>query len=142
MQDQAPGVVLAHPLIEPFHLPFSPLTAAVLCALAVFAVALIWPHRPGPDERPIDDRLSSWAGPLTRFEWLTRCLGAALLLLAIASGRFGIDDQLENLAPALVIGFAWPALLLASAVEGRTWRLIDPWDTVARVIDRDRAPPI
>jgi hypothetical protein len=65
-----------------------------------------------------------------------RFVGVALLALAIAAGRLGVDDELENLAPALVVGSAWPLLVVASISLGPVWRWIDPWDSIARVLAR------
>ena len=67
----------------------------------------------------------------------TRALGLLLLAAAVAAGRFGADNELENLAPALVVGAAWPALLLGSALLGAVWVWLDPWDTLARVLRAD-----
>jgi hypothetical protein len=55
-------------------------------------------------------------------------------VVGVAAGRLGVYDQLENLAPALVVGVAWPLLFLASVVVGPVWRWLDPWDGVTRVL--------
>jgi hypothetical protein len=60
-----------------------------------------------------------------------------LLLLAVAAGRLGSPLQLRNLAPALVIGVAWPLLVLGSALFGPVWRWVDPWDAMARPAGRE-----
>jgi hypothetical protein len=65
-----------------------------------------------------------------------------LLVVAIAAGRLGADQQLDNLAPALVVAIAWPALVLASMVLGPVWRWLDPWDGLARALSRaERSGP-
>jgi hypothetical protein len=117
----------AHPLTEPYALPVSPVVLAVAAGTVVLLVALLGPRRGtgrGPDPDP--------AG-LSPLIVVTRAVGVALLVLAIAAGRLGIDDELENLAPALAVGVAWPMLFLASAVVGPVWRWLDPWDTMARL---------
>ncbi|HEX2024908.1 MAG TPA: hypothetical protein VHH92_00785 [Actinomycetota bacterium] len=124
---------LAHPLLEPRGLPLPPLVIGVIAAALVAAVGRWWPVRPaGPDRRP--DEVWSWAGRLTGPQIAGRVLGVVLLLAAIVAGRVGSTDQLENLAPALVVGVAWPALLFASAAGGPVWRWLDPWDGMARVV--------
>ena len=127
---------LAHPLTQPFQLPVSPLVAAWATSALLFAVALAWPtwsdRRATPAERPVE----SWAGSLSRPQWLARAGSVLLLVVAIAAGRLGTNDELENLAPALVVGAGWPALVLASVALGPVWRWIDPWDTVARLVTR------
>jgi hypothetical protein len=126
--------VLAHPLTRPFDLPISPLLLAELAAAVVLAVALAWPqvHR-RPAEGP-DPVVTSWAGELSPPQVVIRVLAVALLVLAIAAGRLGVDDELENLAPALVVGAAWPLLVIASALVGPVWRWTDPWDGVGRAL--------
>jgi hypothetical protein len=125
---------LAHPLTDPFQLPFSPLVAASAGAGLVLVVAFAVPRRTErPDEEP-ERRVASWAGSLSPAQVVARLVAAALLALAIAAGRLGVDDELENLAPALVVGAAWPLLVLASILLGPVWRWIDPWDSVARLV--------
>lgn len=132
-------VVLAHPVTEPFNLPISPAVAAFLLFALVVLVALVWPARPGPPPARAHREVASWAGDLTGSQVAGRLVGVALLALAIASGRLGSDDQLENLAPALVVGAAWPLLVLASVVIGAVWRWLDPWDALGRWLARGRA---
>lgn len=130
-------VALAHPLTQPFNLPFSPLVAAWLEAGAVLLVALGWPQPdpPAPEEEP-ELRTASWAARLSISEMVVRVVAVALLGLTIVAGRVGENDELENLAPALVVGAAWPLLVLASVSFGPVWRWTDPWDGVARALVR------
>jgi len=88
-----------------------------------------------PRDRP-HAPLDSWAGTPSTPQVVTRFLAVGLLLLVVAAGRFGSPLQLMNIAPALVIGVAWPLLVLGSAVLGPVWRWVDPWDGLARVGDR------
>jgi hypothetical protein len=83
-----------------------------------------------------EQQVASWPGPLSTFEWVTRSLAVTLLAVAIAAGRFGENDELENLAPALIVGAGWPLLVFASVSLGPLWRLTDPWDGVARALTR------
>ncbi|HWH31326.1 MAG TPA: hypothetical protein VNU01_01500, partial [Egibacteraceae bacterium] len=77
------------------------------------------------------------AEPLGPWRAAGRVAGVALLALAIVAGRLGNPRELSNIAPALVVGVAWPALLAGSALFGRVWAVLDPWDGIARVL---RAP--
>jgi len=65
---------------------------------------------------------------------VTRAVSLALFVLAIVAGRIGVPETVDNLAPVLVVGFAWPALILASAVLGDVWGWINPWDSLARLL--------
>jgi hypothetical protein len=128
--------LLAHPLTRPFDLPISPVLLAELAAVLVLAVALAWP-RVHPRADGADPPTFSFTGDLSRPQVVTRVLGVVLLALAIVAGRLGVDDELENIAPALIVGAGWPLLVLASAAVGPVWRWTDPWDAVARAVLRD-----
>ena len=131
-----PADALAHPVTQPFNLPISPLEAAAATGALVLAVAFLVPRaNREPGARP-DALLSSWAGSLNRAQAVTRALAFALLVLAVVAGRAGADRELDNLAPALIIGAAWPLLVLASIAAGPVWRWLDPWDSAARVVAR------
>jgi hypothetical protein len=131
-----PPSLLAHPLTEARELPFSPAVAAVVSACAVAAVALYWRGAPAPGRprelRPVD----SWAGGLGAGAVAGRVLGVALLVVAVVAGRVGSPEELHNIAPALVVGAGWPLLVLGSALLGPVWRWLDPWDGVARTMER------
>ena len=131
------GVLFAHPLTESYQLPVPPLVAANAAAALVFVLAFAVPGRP---RRHADGPVTSWAGPLTTAQVVTRAVAIALLGVAIAAGRLGADDQLENLAPALVVGAGWPLLAVASLLAGSLWRWIDPWDGIARAAAPGDAP--
>lgn len=135
-----PLATLLHPLTAPGPLPVSPSVAAGAAAALVAAVALAVPRGSGQVVQPsIGDH--SWAAPLTNGRIVGRVAGAMVLILAVAAGRGGESLELENLAPALVIGVAWPTLVLASAVLGPVWRWVDPWDGMARVVARGPSEP-
>jgi predicted membrane protein len=130
-------VPLAHPLTQAFEFPVSPLVAAFVAAALVLVVALACPDGPRRERDGPEPEVASWAGSLSPAQWVARVVAVAVLLLAVAAGRLGADDELENLAPALIVGAAWPLLVLASVLVGPVWRWIDPWDTVARPLSSD-----
>ena len=137
-------MVVAHPLTEPFQLPVSPLASAWICTAIVLIVAFTWPraaHRPQGGGAPT----ASWEGSLSPLRLVSRLVAVGLLVLCVAAGRLGTNDELENLAPALVVGAGWPLLVLGSALAGPIWRWLDPWDTLARVArdaDDQRSPSV
>jgi hypothetical protein len=131
-------VPLAHPLTQPYTLPVSPLVAAFAGAVLVLLVAAASPEARQPSPSGSWPQTASWAGSLSPPQLVTRLLAVALLALAIAAGRLGEDDELENLAPALVVGASWPLLVLASVSLGPVWRWTDPWDGIARALTRGR----
>jgi hypothetical protein len=130
-------VPLAHPLTHSFELPVSPLVAAAIGAAVVLLVAVAWPEIEDRSAKRSARETASWAGSLSASQRLTRFVAVVLLGLAAAAGRLGVDDELENVAPALVVGAAWPLLVLVSSILGPVWRWTDPWDGLCRVLVRD-----
>ncbi|MGH3517996.1 MAG: hypothetical protein ACRDQ7_11385 [Haloechinothrix sp.] len=126
--------VLAHPVTQPDTLPISPLVAGCAAFAFVLLVALGCPRASHRKPRQSAPPVESWAGELSVPKRLMRMVAVAVLVLAIAAGRLGIDNELENLAPALVVGALWPLLVLASVSLGPVWRWTDPWDGMARAI--------
>jgi hypothetical protein len=132
------SVPLAHPLTEPYNLPVSPLAAAWLATILVLLVAFAWPRAGSRSSEASERPFTSWTGSLTPLQRTSRLFAVAVLALAIASGRLGENDELENLAPALIVGAGWPLLVLASLSLGPVWRWTDPWDGVARALAREQ----
>jgi hypothetical protein len=129
---------LAHPPTQPFNFPVSPLVARLAGAAVVLLAAFAWPVGRPRSAGEREPHLASWAGSLSQPQVVTRVVAVSILALAIAAGRVGADDELENLAPALIVGAPWPLLVLASAVLGPVWRWADPWDAVARPLADSR----
>ena len=129
-----PGtVVFAHPVAGHPHVDVPLALTVGGCAAVVLAVSLAVPGRrarPGRQDRPA----TSWEGRLSNAQVVGRTIALLLLLTAIAAGRLGLNSELENLAPALVIGLAMPLLAAAALLLGPVWRWVDPWDAVSRVI--------
>lgn len=140
----APGsTVLAHPVSGHPHVEVPTL---LLTAGAGLLVAMVLPMvPPGRGREYVDARATSWAGRLSRPQQVTRAVAVVLLLLCVLAGLFGSRDQLDNLAPALVLGTAWPVLTVLSLV-GPVWRWVDPWDGLARALlprdDSEAAPHV
>jgi hypothetical protein len=126
------GSVRAHPVTGHPHVDVPVLAVGVGAAALVVLVLLATPRRSDP---PVDDPESaaSWTGSLTATQVVARVVAALALGLAVAAGLFGVRNELENIAPALVVGAAWPLLTLASLV-GPVWRWVDPWDAAARAL--------
>ncbi|HVE63828.1 MAG TPA: hypothetical protein VNB94_08515 [Mycobacteriales bacterium] len=127
-------LLLAHPLTEDAGLGLPPLALAAVATVIVAAVLTLskrWSATGEPDEAGLADI----AVALGRARCVTRALAVAVLVLGIYAARRGSPDGLANLAPALVVGVAWPLLVLGSVALPRLWRWVDPWDAVARAIE-------
>ena len=110
-------------------MPFSPVTAAALGVIVTVLAGTLTP-RARESQRPDDPHESDDFGPL---KLLTRVLGVAVLIIAVVAGRLGSALEIENIAPALIVGTLWPVLVLLSGALGRVWRWIDPFDSLARL---------
>jgi len=128
----APGsTVLAHPVSGHPHVEVPTLLLTVGAGLLVATLLLAVP--PGRSGRYDAARVASWSGGLSPGRRLVRGLAVVGLVVALLAGLFGSPDQLDNLAPALVLGTAWPVLSLLALVLP-VWRWVDPWDGLARLL--------
>lgn len=139
------GLVLASASAHPggatphVGVPIGIVVLAVVAVVVVVAVA-VPPRRLAAEAVRADELTSSWWDGLSRPQWVVRCLALIAMLLAVLAGRVGVDDELENLAPALTVGAGLPLLVAGCLVLGRLWRWVDPWDTMARLaVPRDRS---
>ena len=132
---------VAHPVAGHPHLdvPVAPVAAAAF--LVVLVVGLLVPRR-APRPARAEPVTAAWEGELGPVLWVVRGLSVGLLLLAIVAGRVGVDDQLRNVAPALLIGAGWPLVFLGGLLLPGFWRWVDPWDSLGRAITPgDRSGP-
>ncbi len=121
-------IVLAHPLVDAAGLG---VPSAVVAAAALLVVLLI-SSRAGA-RTPRLGRGVGGAGGARLV--VGRAVGLGLLAMAILAGRLGPPGQLDTITTALVIGAGWPLLLLVSFVAGDVWRLLNPFDTLARGLE-------
>lgn len=135
------SVVSAHPELGHPHVDVPVLVVALGAALLVTVVALANPVRV-PGEESDAEPATSWAGSLSSPQVVTRAVALLFLVAAIVAGRVGVANELENLAPALVVGAGLPLLVLGSLALGSLWRWLDPWDAAARLVaPRDASEP-
>ena len=73
--------------------------------------------------------------PLGTVQLVTRIAAVLVLVFGVYAARRGSPDGLSNIAPALLVGVAWPLLVLGSLSVRRLWRWVDPWDAMARVVE-------
>ena len=143
MLSGGPGRVLpaAHPVAGHPHLDVPVALVAAGAFLLVLVVGMLVPRRDAAPDRDRSVR-ASWHGELRSAQWVVRGLSLGLLVLGGVAGRAGIESELENLAPALLVGAAWPLVFLGALVLPGFWRWLDPWDTLGRAVSpRDRSAP-
>ena len=126
-------VVLAHPLTEPGGLGLPPLFLATVVVAISTTLVLRLPTGP-PPATPEDVAGHGTTGrpSMGTGERVARTFAVAILLLVVIAGRLGQDSQLDNIAPSLAIGLAWPWLLVVALVGRGWWDRINPFDTLAR----------
>ena len=129
--------VLRHPVTQPGGVELFPLVAGLAGAAVVLAVVALWPSRRRPDTPRQTAPTESWVGPLRPAVVAVRVLAVVFVVAAAVAGRTGSGFDLRNVAPAIIVGAVWPLLVLGAAAYGGLWRLLDPWDAVARAL----APP-
>ena len=130
---------VAHPVTGHPHVDLPVLLLAVLSFCLVLAVGLGMPRGATKGSMPPP---ASWEGSLSAPQKAVRAVSVGVLLLCLAAARLGTASELDNLAPALVLGVAWPLLFLGALLLGSSWRWLDPWDAGARVlVPGDRSRP-
>jgi len=127
---------LAHPVTAHPHVEIPLGATAVAAAIVVLIVALAVPTG-GVSKADPGTATYSWHGSLSLPQVVARTVAVVGLALAILAGRVGVDDELENIAPALSLGAGLPLLFLAALLVGPIWRWLDPWDATARLLLRD-----
>ncbi len=136
---------VAHPVTGHPHLDVPVALLAAGAFLAVVGAGLALPERRRSSDLgdgPATSVLPSWDGDLGRGQAILRWSVVAVLAVAMVAARTGTENELENLAPALLVGTAWPLLFLGTLAFGATWRWVDPWDTLGRAVaPGDRSAP-
>ena len=73
--------------------------------------------------------------------WPLRLTALALFLITLTAGLFGADDSSRNLAPVTVYVVVWVAVPIGQALVGDLWRVLNPYETLAILVDRRRSEP-
>ena len=130
-----PLPALAHGIGGRSDLPV-PLTyflagAATILILTFAALGVLWPKprfQHPPQLRPI--RFPGWRVLVV----VLRLLGFAGLVLVIVAGMIGVNNSAGNPASVLVWVVFWLIVPFLGAVIGDLYRLLNPWDTLARIL--------
>ncbi len=67
---------------------------------------------------------------------VTRTIGMAAFLFTLAAAWFGSAESGETIAPLMVYVVLWVVVPILSLLIGDVWRLLDPIDTLARIVER------
>jgi hypothetical protein len=80
-------------------------------------------------------------GALRLLQPAARWVSFVLFVLVLATGLFGANETNNNLNPVTVYVLLWVAMQILVPLIGDVWKVISPFDTMARVLDSMRAPP-
>ena len=134
-----PSPLHAHGFGQRYDLPV-PLWLYVLGAGATVGfsflmVAALMPARRSGDRRL---RLALPSGGMVA-RWIVlavRVVGITLFALVVIAGLIGNQSPFKNIAPTMVWVIGWVGLSFASALIGDIWAILNPWDSLARLVER------
>lgn len=143
-------LLLAHGVGGRLDLPLSrwevAWAAAVVLVLSFAALGLLW-NRPRLRVAAVGRTVSvhRWR-PLRVLGLLGRVLSMVIFLVVVSAGFLGQDNTVANIGPVTVFVIFWVGISVVSVLFGDVWRVISPWETLGRLVDRrrpevDREPP-
>jgi hypothetical protein len=65
-----------------------------------------------------------------------RVVSITLFALVVIAGLIGNQSPFKNIAPTMVWVIGWVGLSFASALIGDIWAVVNPWDSLARLVER------
>ncbi len=133
--------LLAHGIGGRSDLPISEWIAAWSGAIALllsFAVlGFLW-HQPRFPQL-LKGRLVSKSLKGSQIVTSVAQIGAVLLFFIVLTACFlGPDNTVANIAPTTVFIMFWVGVSVASALFGPIWKVVSPWETFGKCIDKIR----
>jgi len=109
--------------------------AAAALLISFAGLAVFW--RSTKLEGGVTGRVLLEPGPLSRTLFvLGRVVGLALFVLVVVAALFGDPTTAENIAPVFVYVVFWVGMTLICALVGDLWRVMNPFDTLAALVER------
>ena len=136
-----PSPLHAHGFGQRYDLPIPLwlylLGAGATVGLSFLVVGALMPAR-APGERQW--RLAMPSGGMLRraIVLAVRSAAVALFALVVVAGLIGNQSPFKNIAPTMVWVIGWVGLSFASALIGDLWAVLNPWDSLARLVERCR----
>jgi hypothetical protein len=111
--------------------------AAAALLISFAGLAVFW--RTTRLEGGVAGRVVGGPSPLTRaLGDVGRVVGMGLYVLLVVAAAFGDADTVENIAPVFVYVVFWVGMTLVCALVGNLWQVVNPFDTLARLVERLR----
>jgi len=108
--------------------------AAAALLISFAGLAVFW--RSTRLEGGVAGRVLLEPGPLSRTLFIVgRIVGLALFILVVGAALFGDADTVENIAPVFVYVVFWVGMTLICALAGDLWRVVNPFDTLAALVE-------
>jgi hypothetical protein len=108
--------------------------AAAALLISFAGLAVFW--RTTRLEGGVGGRVVLEPGRLSRgLSTAGRAVGLALFVLLVAAAAFGDPDTAENIAPVFVYVVFWVGMTLICALVGDLWRVVNPFDTLAALVE-------
>ena len=134
----APSPLSAHGFGQRYDLPI-PLWLYLLGAGATVGLsflvvgALVSAHR--SRDRRLQLALPSGGLVGRSIALVVRSAAVALFALVVIAGLIGNQSPFKNIAPTMVWVIGWIGVSFASASIGNIWIVINPWDSIARLVE-------
>ncbi|MGE5202847.1 MAG: hypothetical protein ACM3O6_12375 [Acidobacteriota bacterium] len=133
-----PSPLCAHGFGQRYDLPI-PLWLYLLGAGATVGLSFIVVAALNPARRSGDGRrrfpLPSGGAVGRSIVLAGRVAAASLFALVVIAGLIGNQSPFKNIAPTMVWVIGWVGLSFASALIGDIWAMINPWDSLARLVE-------
>jgi len=108
--------------------------AAAALLISFAGLAVFW--RTTRLEGGVAGRVVLRHGRLSRALWLVgRAMGLALFVVLVAAAVFGDPHTVQNIAPVFVYVVFWVGVTLICGLVGDLWRVVNPFDTLAALVE-------
>jgi hypothetical protein len=111
------------------------LGAGATVGFSFLLVAALMPARRSRDRR-LRLALPSGGTVGRSIVFAVRVASITLFALVVIAGLIGNQSPFKNIAPTMVWVIGWVGLSFASALIGDIWAVINPWDSLARLVER------
>ncbi len=138
------GSVLAHGVAGRSDLPL-PVWLFVYGAGSVLVLSFVTLHilwrRPRLEVLAAGVPAPPWMTPIVRtVSLVARVVGPMAFTVVLGAAWFGDADPAANIAPITVYVIFWVGLQAASFACGDFWSRLSPWDGIALIVEKLRAP--
>ena len=118
----------------PLELVWALSGAAIAVVFSFAALGVLWAHPSLAARSTLSHPIS--ASLSTVGAWTIRLLGLAMTVLVLVVGLMGRGTSTSNIALVSIYVIFWVGIPVLSAVFGDLWRVISPFETIARLTSK------